>query len=299
VALDPRQFALLQALVKAEVGLREQGRPTDFMLLQMPGPRFGLKPPVEGEGELGPTEADILDFSSEGLVHLLPSTSPTVRAKFALTSAGRSAGQPRAVTADIRRPAPGTAPPSPDEILAWLDGLAASGAGSRILVAGGALMNEALSQFGHETLDTIARRMIDLRTEGLLAFDDPLASIEQIQDAERLSHGGDFRLTSAGRDRVKPPNTASAPSVTQIVLATQAQVAAGDINVTYSSYDELLDRIAEALEALTEIDDAAREEARGILGKLRSASGTIATGASASAGGTVIGGILKGILGLP
>jgi hypothetical protein len=298
MSLDPRQYALLQALVRRDSSLREERRPTYFMLLQVSGGRSALKPGVGGAAELAPEEADILDLESEGYVHRLPSDPGHVMAKFALTVAGRAAGQPRAVAADIQDAPREAAPPSSDDVLAWLHGLAASGPGSAILDSGGALINEARAHYGDEHIEAVARALVDLRDEGLLLFDDPLAGIDQIATSERVASGAEFRLTSAGRDRVLRGGTREARSIVQIIHATSAQVAAGDIH-NYASFDELLDQVSEALEHLSGIDEAARDEARGILGKLRSASGTVVTGAATSAGGALLGGLLRQLLGLP
>lgn len=89
---EGHQLALLQALVRAEEGLRRDGLPTDFMLLQMPGPSFGFKPAVPGSEALHPTEGDILDHETAGYVHTMSSTSSSVLARFSLTSTGRVAG---------------------------------------------------------------------------------------------------------------------------------------------------------------------------------------------------------------
>jgi hypothetical protein len=300
MTLEPRQLAILQGLVSTENEMRERGQPTDFILLQMPGPRTGLKPGIADEDTLAPVLGDILDLETEGYVHMLSSRSSTVLAAFALTAAGRAAGRRSAVQADIQEPVPSTAPPSADDVLAWMARLAKEADGSGLLAAGGALLNAALDRFGQEHLESVARHMIDLQDDGLLAFDDPLAGIDQLPESERLSRASGFRLTAFGRDRVVyAGGRTRESSITQIVLAEKAQVAAGNIENHFESYNELLDRIAEALEALTDIDEEAKQEARGILDKLRSASGTIATGASASAGGAVLGGVLKGILGLP
>lgn len=202
MGLDQRQVALLQALVRREGELREEGRPLHFMLLQMPGPSFGLKPSIEREAEIAPAEPDVYDLEDEGFVRILPSNSSSVVAKFLLTSAGRSAGQPRAVSAELQRPAVSSAPPSADELLEWLSGLAATGPGSAILQSGGALMNEALARWP-EQLEAVAKRLLDLRDEGLLLFDDPAAEIDQIGEAERLAHAADFRMTIAGVDRAR------------------------------------------------------------------------------------------------
>lgn len=297
VTIEARQFALLQALVQREATLRAEGRSTDFMLIQMAGPSYGLKPSIEGEQEITPLEADFHDLHNDGFVHLLSSNSASVVIRFTLTSAGRSAGQHRAVTADVQRPLPTTAPPTTDVILQWLHGLSASAQGSAILSSGGALVNEALNTYGQDHIETVARRVFDLRDSGLLLLDDIGAEI-QVSDAEQLGMALDIRLTPTGLDRVRNQPSTAATQITQIIHATQAQVAAGDIH-TYVSFDELLDRLTEALTQLEDIDDEARREAHGLLDQLRSASGKVAIGAAASSGGAVLGTLLKQLLGLP
>lgn len=294
--LEKRQLSLLSALAETDQRLRDKGRPTDFLLLRMPGGRMGLKPGIETEEELAPTEADVLDLQAEDYVHLLPSTSGSVVAKFALSASGRTAGRPRAVRANLGGQAPDTAPPSLDDVLGWLAGLEGLGSGSAILADGGALINEAMARFGTEHLGAVASRLIDLRDGGLLLFDDPAALLEQISDADRLGMGGQFRLTVTGRDRAVP--RPSAANITQIIHAAQAQVAAGNIH-NYVSFEQLLDRVDRALEEVDRVDEDTRAEARTMLDKLRAASGTIATGTATSAGGTLLGAVLKQALGLP
>jgi hypothetical protein len=247
--------------------------------------------------EFSPSEAHILDLQAASYVHARPSNSTMVSIVFALSAAGRNAGRPRTVTADIQNPERLTAPPSSDDVLAWLYGLTASGAGSSILDSGGALINEALDRFGHEHVETAARALADLAHEGLLLFDDPAREIDQLAMSERISLASEFRLTSAGLDRVRGDRPA-APTILQIVNATNAQVAAGDIN-NYASFIELLDRAEGELDRLDGIDAATQEEARGIFAKLRSASGTVATGTATSAGGALVGALLRQLLGLP
>lgn len=57
----------------------------------MPGPRMGLKPAIDDEGELRPTEADVLDLEGEGYLHALPANSSDVAASF---SSPRRVGPP-------------------------------------------------------------------------------------------------------------------------------------------------------------------------------------------------------------
>jgi len=297
MSLDDRLLALLQALAHRDGQLRADGRSADFLLVQARGGRFALKPGVEGIAELNLQEGDILDLEEEGFVRTQGSAPANVRLKFSLTSLGRTAGRPLAVTADIRDAPPTEAPPSSDDVLAWIYVLSATGPGGAILETGGALVNEAIARFGPTHVERVARAIIDLRDEGYLAFDDPAAHIDQFADSERLSHGRDFRVMSAGRDRVQPGQSASLQAITQIIYATNAQVAARDIN-NYVSFNQLLDDVGAELEALEGIDEEARVEAKSILSKLRSATGTIATGSAASAGGALLGGLIRQLLGL-
>ena len=276
--------------------LLEEGRPTDFLLIQMPGPSFGLKPGIEGERKIAPNESDIRDLYDGGLVRLLDTSTSSVVARFSLTVAGRSAGESRTVTADVQLPPPETAAPTSDAILQWLYGLSASAEGAAILNSGGALVNEALSSYGPDHIETVARRIFDLRDSGLVLFDDVGAEI-QVSDADQLGMAQDIRLSTAGVDRVARRDEPTVANITQNIHATQAQVAPGDIH-NYASYDELMDRLAEALTELDNIDDEVREEARGLLDKLRSVSGRIAVGAAADSGGAVLGTLLKHALNL-
>jgi hypothetical protein len=295
--LEPRQQQLLEAIFRADNRLRAEGRPAEFMLIEGAGGVVGFKPDVPGAMELSPSEADILDLQATGYVYARQSKSAMVSIVFALSAAGRNAGQPRSVTADIQNPERATAPPSADDVLAWLYSLMASGPGSSILDSGGALINEAGSRFGHEHVETVARALADLAREGLLLFDNPAGEIDQLAMSERISLASEFRLTSAGLDRARGNLTAT-PTILQIVNTTNAQVAAGDIN-NYASFDELLDRAEGELNRLDGIDAATHEDARGLLAKLRSASGTVATGTATSAGGALVGALLRQLLGLP
>lgn len=202
------------------------------------------------------------------------------------------------VTADIQNPAPDAPPPSLDSVLGWLADLEKNPQGSSLLSRGGALLNQAVSDFGEAHVEAVANRLIDLRDEGFVTFTDPLARIDQLPSADRLGKAFDFRLRSAGHDRleVKAPTEAS---VVQIINATTAQVAAGNIINEFKSFDELLDALAAKIDGVEGVDDEAKQEAHAILGKLRSAGGTVATSALGSAGGALLGSVLKQFTGLP
>ena len=239
----------------------------------------------------------MLDFEHAGYVHRLTSTSRDVVLKFALSASGREAGRERTVTAGIADPPVETAPASSDDVLRWLAGLEESGPGSRILRDGGTLVNQALEQFGLEHHEAVCRRLFDLRDDGLILFEDPGAQLQRVSDADRLGMAEHFRLSAPGRDRAAP-SVPPSTSVMQIVNAVNAQVAAGDIT-NYVSFEQLLDRVDQALTEITGVDEEARAEARGMLEKLRGVSGTIATGTVTGAGGALLGTVLKHALGLP
>jgi hypothetical protein len=239
-------------------------------------------------------EGDIYDLEDAGYVRSMGSTSSSVVGRFSLTPAGRAAGaaSPDSVTA-----VSGNVPPSPDDVLRWLAELSRSGSGSGTLASGRALLAEVERRFGQGMTQAVADVLIGLARDGLIDFDDPSRNIDQLRSEQRLANGGQFRLTSYGRDRADP--TAQPPtSMTQIVHAAQAQVAAGDIN-NYVTFNQLLDRLEEAIKDVDGVDEETREEARGMLDKLRGSSATVATGAASGGGGALLGAVLKSVLGLP
>lgn len=263
------------------------------MLLQMPGPSFGFKPPVPGTEDLRVMEGDILDLEAAAHVRLVPSNSSSVVAKFTLRSAGRAAGTaPSAAVGQVVGDDP---PPSDDEVLRWLAELRSSARGAGLLANGGALLEEVGRRFGEDVIGAVAASLIGLEDDGLIVFDDPSRLVDQISGRQRLVRASRFRLTAVGRDRAVPAATPT--TVIQIVHAVQAQVAAGDIN-HYVNFSALLDRAEEALDEVEGVDEETREEARSIIDKLRAASGPIATGTASGAGGAVVGALLKQLLGL-
>lgn len=66
----------------------------------------------------------------------------------------------------------------------------------------------------------------------------------------------------------------------------------------FVTFQALLDRAEQEIDALEDIDEEAREEAKSLLAKLRGATGTVATGAAGGAGGAVLGAVFKKLLGL-
>jgi hypothetical protein len=87
-------------------------------------------------------------------------------------------------------------------VLAWLVALESS-AGAGAMADGGMRFNQAIADFCIEHPESIARRIVDLRDQGFVNFDDPSANVDQISESQRLGNGCDFRVTAAGRDRVR------------------------------------------------------------------------------------------------
>jgi hypothetical protein len=294
--IDERQLRLLRELVKKEASLREQNRPTDFLFLQTPGPVFGFKPGIDNEDEIGAMEGDLEQLAEEGFVRLTSGTSPSVVCVLTLTNEGRIAGQGGGRTVEPARPAPRSAPPNADQVLKWIYELSESPEGSSALADGDSLLNHAADTYDESHLETIADRIFDLGDSGLLLFEDPAATVE-IDSKDRLGMAERFRLSTLGLDRVTSNAAPKVQNINQIINATNAQVAAGNIN-NFNSYDELLTHIADALHDLQDVDEEAREEALSLLEKLRSASGTVGTGVAMSGGGALLGTLLKKALGL-
>lgn len=299
MSIESRQLAILQALVAGDEQLRADDRTGEWILLLMPGGRTGLKPGIPNEASLSVTHADLLDLARAGYLHELSYGGSSVLMKFALTATGRAAGRARPVVEEIGpdSSAPGSSP-GEDQVLAWLVALETS-AGAGAMASGTGLINQALADYGVESPEGVARRIVDLRDQGFVSFDDPSELVDQISESERLSAGRNFRVTAAGRDRVHDQQRpAGDPHITQIITAVNAQVAAGNIQ-NFLTFQAFLDRADETIDTLDNIDEAAREEAKGLLAKIRGATGTIATGAAGGAGGAVLGAVFKNMLGLP
>jgi CheY-like chemotaxis protein len=114
---------------------------------------------------------------------------------------------------------------------------------------------------------------------------------------QRLRNEQDAHMPSShSRD---PPYEGGIPSrVTQIIHASRVQIAGGHMQ-NVSTYEDLLDRLSDILEQVDNVTPVAREEARGLLDKLRSASGEAAIEAASTSGGALLGSLLKQLLGLP
>ena len=290
---DPRLSEILRALVAKDEERRREGRDPSFLLLQVRGGGSGLKPGIA----LSVTEADVRDLTDLGYLREVSTTSSGVRLKFVVTSAGRAAGRgrPVAVALDHEGAPRASAVPAPslDEVLAWLAAL--EDHTPAVLEAGSLLVNQALADFDEARLEGACRRLIELMAENLIGFVDPARNLPQRSSDERISLASEFRVTVAGRDRLTEQRRPKGMTVNQIVNATNAQVAAGDV-INFVSFGQLLDVAQQQLDQLADLSQADREDAQGIIDKLRSASTQVAIGAAGGGGGAVVGAILMGLL---
>lgn len=183
--------------------------------------------------------------------------------------------------------------PALDEVLAWVAAL--EDHSPTMLTTGGALVNQAFADFDERELDGACRRLIELADERLIAFTDPAARLPQLPACDRVGKGSEFRVTMAGRDRLAKARAQSAMTVTQIIHATNAQIAGRDIT-NFISFGELLDAVQHQLDQLTDLADSDRHEAQSIIDRLRSATTQVTLTAAGAGGGTVIGAILMSLL---
>jgi hypothetical protein len=179
-------------------------------------------------------------------------------------------------------------------VLRWLAGWEDQASG--VLATGGALVNRIISDFGADQNQLVSQRIIDMKGEGYVTFTDPAAHLPQLAAPERLGMGSELRLTMVGRDRVDQHDGPMNVTVHQNINAVNAQVAGGDIT-NYVSFTAFLDDVQRKLDDLEGVDDDSRNEAQGILDKLRAASGNAATSAMGSGGGAILAELFKHLLG--
>jgi hypothetical protein len=96
----------------------------------------------------------------------------------------------------------------------------------------------------------------------------------------------------------KPRKAPATKQIVHIAHAAEVQVAFGDI-ANYTTFAEFTAAVDTAIDRLVGVDEAAKAEAKGILAKMCSKGGEVASAAAGGAGGALLGAVLKQILGLP
>jgi len=304
--LTERQLNILSALARAEQRLEAEGRPErEFILLRLPRGEVGLKPGLNaGDGPI-PREGEVRELEDAGYLTTRGSSSTGVVTVMSLTEEARlTVARPR-VALDVQR-APEraeialTVAPTADEVLSWLAGIDQRPGGAVHLADGSALVQLIVNEFPYEHANIVVRRIRGLLADGLVDFDEPDAPIDQISEMEQLASVRGVRITIAGSDRLQDMEaTGPSPAVIFQTISAQhiEQIAGRDVN-NITTFDEFLDAAEAAIAQAEDVPEDAKDEARGLLDKLRAGGGTIATGSAASAGGAVLAGILKNLFGL-
>jgi hypothetical protein len=96
----------------------------------------------------------------------------------------------------------------------------------------------------------------------------------------------------------RPPKAPATKQIVHIAHAAEVQVAFGDIT-NYTTFAEFTAAVDTAIDGLVGVDETAKAEAKGILAKMCSKGGEVASAAAGGAGGALLGAVLKQILGLP
>jgi hypothetical protein len=290
--IDPRLSRILAALAIADRGFEEKrGEREPFHLLWWGGGGRGIKHGGWEDDDLAPTDVDVDDLADLGLVRVLPTSGGNKVRKFSLTPEGRRLGltlagdMPRSGDTDI------ATTPSLPAVLKWIIGLEKDHPES--LANGEALLEAAQKHFRLKALEPFALHLLDLKSQGLVTFEDPLARVDQATDSERVEKARQIRLTMAGHSATRPDSV----QLIQIGEAAGVQIAGRDIR-NYVTFNQLLDDAAKAIDAARDADPAAKEEARTLIDRMRGKSAEVATGTMTGAGGALLGGVLKQLLGL-
>jgi len=138
-----------------------------------------------------------------------------------------------------------------------------------------------------QDVDGFAALVIALEKDDLIGFDALVRSLAQfgMDPAYDLQQAASFRSTAKGRQWLAP--SASGGQAITLQGSTVGQVAGGNIT-NYLRFGDVLDAAERALASETEVDEAEREDARGVLQSLRVGAGGVATGATASVAGRML-----------
>jgi DNA-binding PadR family transcriptional regulator len=239
-----------------------------------------------------PTAHDIDDLEDHGFLRVRPATN--LDREFTITPSGRQQAE---VLARPRRSYAGGRVAPIDQVLDWL--LELESTVPDVFEPPERLLDHAVEEgFIEETgREALADTLVRLHDEGYLRGNVPY--FEEATAEDRISMTDALRPTIRARDRARErAGSSQAPSVAFYAPVVAHQIAAGDI-ANYATFMVLLDRAAEELESLEDVDDATRDEAEGLLdllrGKAAGTTGRVFTGAS----GALLASLLGRLIGLP
>jgi hypothetical protein len=210
----------------------------------------------------GPGRAQIDDLEEMGILRVEPHFDKA--RTFVLTMQGRQ--EAKAFADQQAHPVPiGGRAPSALEVLRWLvtvaeDEPACFDIPERLLDR--AVAEQMIDMTGRETL---ARRILGLVEQGYLRGVVPLLALGTAQ--QRLAGTMRLEVTAAGEQTVAPTDPAGL-LITILGPVINSQVAAGEIT-SYITFADVLDRAYVEVEALEDLDPEAKEEAKGLIERLR------------------------------
>lgn len=288
--MDIRHLNALRRIHQADRSLADDGEaPADFHLMPLGGMRFEVHHPRWGPSWAVPDKHTIDDLGEMGILRVR-ATSDEGRS-FALTMQGRR--EAAAVAEQQMRPQPaGGRAPAAVDVLRWLMTVAAEEPAcfdipERLLDRA---VTEGLIEFpGRESL---AQRILGLVDQGYLRGDVPELALGTAQ--QRLARTVNLELAVLAEELAAPPTSA----ITIIGNVINSQVAAGDIN-SFVTFIDVLDRAHAEIDALEDIDPEAKEDAKGLIERLRAKAMTGAGEIITGAGGAIAAGVIARLLGLP
>jgi hypothetical protein len=141
---------------------------------------------------------------------------------------------------------------------------------------------------------TLARRILALIDEGYLTAD--LADFDQASPEQELTSASTIELTMKAMR--SDPSPASSQTIQVMGSIVNSQVATGDIT-TFTVFVELLEHAEREIDALDGVDEQTRQEAKGLLQRMRgtasAATGMVITGAA----GQLVAQVIAQLTGLP
>ncbi|MCP9490186.1 MAG: hypothetical protein MSC31_09965 [Solirubrobacteraceae bacterium MAG38_C4-C5] len=290
--MEAEERNALMRIHQAETARREGGQaPCSFKLLHTGAMRSQIDHPCWDPSWAVPSEHTIDDLADRGLLRVEPSHNKS--RDFVLTPDGRAAAAAIAEQATMPIATEGHAPAATD-VLEWLirvEKVAPATFRSPSLLLDRAVADQLVSLTGRESL---ARRILALADEGYVS--GLITRTFGATDEQTLKDSTDLGLTMRAHQSMTQPSTTRTINVFGDVI--DSQIAAGNIT-SYTTFVELLDRAITEIDGIDEVDNETKEEAKGVLARLRGkaaeASGEVATGAA----GDLAAAVLARLVGLP
>jgi hypothetical protein len=284
------RYALLR-IHQSDRSLADDGLPPDvFNLIHRGGMRRQIDHPRWDPSWPVPDEHTIDDLGELDILRIQPRVNKA--RTFELTMKGRH--EAAAVAEQLIAPtvAGGRAPAAFD-VLQWLlrvsdDEPACFDMPPRLLDR--AVTDHLIDSAGREPL---ARRILGLVEEGYLRGDLP--DVDQATAEQTISMTQNLHLSVRAaqmEDSVvhETPSTVFAPII-------NSQIAGGDIT-NYVTFVDVLDRAYEEVEALDDVDEEIKDEAKHLIDQLRGKAAVASSQVVTGAGGALLAEVLARLLGL-